>query len=146
MLRELVLRVRCCPELVLVSWVCLIFLSSTGIAGELSNSTYRRIVSSHANPEAVSLAKAFLQKSYHVFLFVVLGWLSARCRSRPFQILWAGIFFCLTISTVSEVAQLAFSNRTPEFGDVVLNSFCSGASYLYFMRKFQSFRSPTLIR
>jgi len=111
---------RLSPQnLFLCAWIGLIFFSSTGVAGRWAHELYELFSSGSELGAGVSML--FVQKSYHVVLFAVLGWLLAtaawpRLNALPRAVLWSFL-----IGAMSEALQLAFESRGPSLADVALN-------------------------
>jgi len=97
-----------------VGWIC---FSSSGAAGRWANVLYDAFFAGVASSGFDG--RFFLQKSYHAFLFSVLGILTtlpARARS-----VWACIAICVAVSAGAEALQLFAAHRTPTWADVGLN-------------------------
>jgi hypothetical protein len=105
--------------LLLMLWAGVILFSSTDIAGSWANASFQWLLGSPA--EASSTTLHFVaQKSFHVLLFAVFGWLLAR-RSPSRPGLLGGVLWSFALGAVSEGMQFLFATRHPAFTDFVLN-------------------------
>lgn len=111
--------------LILSSWIGLILFSSTGIAGRWANALYALLCLRSGLGGGVTVL--LFQKTYHVFLFAVLGGLLVSAASPRLPAWSRAIAWSFVIGALSEALQLAFEGRGPSFADVVLNG-ASGAA------------------
>jgi VanZ family protein len=117
----------------LSGWIGLILFSSTGLAARWAHALYDLLfVATELNAGVPVL---LLQKSYHVFLFTVLGLLIASAAFFRLAPLPRAILWCFAIGLLSEALQLGFEGRGPSFTDVLLNG-ASGSTAAWIWLRF----------
>jgi VanZ family protein len=106
-----------------LAWIALIFFSSTSLAARWCEQAFRLLFGpSSSTPQTRYQILHFLaEKSLHVMLFAVLGWLLWKAlppaRGKLVAILLAG----LLVGSSSEFLQGFFPGRDPAIRDVLLN-------------------------
>ena len=108
-------------------WLALILFSSTGVASEWAHGFYGYLFGGDSS-QAVGLPRHLAQKAYHIFLFVVLGWLVAAPRIPAGARLRRGVGWAFVIGALSELVQLGFAGRNPMLSDVLLNGLSGSLS------------------
>jgi hypothetical protein len=114
----------------LLLWGGVILFSSTDIAGAWANASYQWLLGSPAEPSSATLHWV-AQKSFHVGLFAVFGWLLAR-RSQSRSGLLGGMMWSFAMGAVSEGMQFLFATRHPASADFVLNGLAG--SFFFWLR------------
>ncbi len=120
------------PVWLFTLWTIGCLLSSTETAGELRRMVQERILlllGLGAGPASFlqEAAATLIQKTPHVLIFGVLGWLAARHPSdRVRQWLLA---IAIAAAVTAELLQLAAAGRTFTFSDVALNVAAVGAGF-----------------
>ena len=117
-------------SLLLILWGGVILFSSTDVAGAWANACYQWLLGSPAEFSSETLHWV-AQKSFHVALFAVFGWLLAR-RSPSQPSLLAGVMWSFAMGAVSEGVQFLFATRNPASTDFVLNGLTG--SFFFWLR------------
>ncbi len=113
-------------------WTIGCLLSATETAGELRRMIQDRVLlllGLGAGPATFlqDAAETIIQKTPHVVVFGVLGWLAARHPDARVRSLLLTI--ALTVAVTAELLQMAAAGRTFTFADIALNTAAVGASY-----------------
>ena len=113
-------------------WTIGCLLSATETAGELRRMIQDRVLlllGLGAGPATFlqQTAETIIQKTPHVVVFGVLGWLAARHPDARVRSLLLTI--ALTVAVTAELLQMAAAGRTFTFADIALNTAAVGASY-----------------
>ncbi len=113
-------------------WIIGCLLSATETAGELRRMIQERILlllGLGAGPATFlqNAAATLIQKTPHVVVFGVLGWLAARHPDARLR--WWLLGIALSVAATAELLQVAAAGRTFTLADVALNAAAVGASY-----------------
>ncbi len=111
---------------IFVFWLALILFSSTGVASQWAHGFYGYVFGDSG--QALGLSRHLAQKAYHIFLFVVLGWLLAAPGMPAGSRLRRGVGWAFLIGALSELVQLGFAGRNPMLSDVLLNGLSGSLS------------------
>ncbi len=105
--------------MLLALWVGIILFSSTDVAGAWANDLYRWLLVTAAESRSGPLYW-IAQKSFHIILFAVFGWLLAsQCQPRSSWL--RGVMGSFAMGAVSEGMQFLFASRHPASADFLLN-------------------------
>lgn len=106
-------------KLALLIWLAVVILSSTSEVAEIGADVYRNYLRDAGRTLGISSHDA--QKSLHVVLFGVLGWLLAYTHLPPRSPWVRGLVWSFAVGSVTEIIQLLVRGREPLFSDVILN-------------------------
>ena len=108
-----------------LAWICLIFFSSTSLAGRFSEQGFHWLdehVFGHSAETSGGVLHFIAEKSVHVTLFVVLGILLSQVyRGARLNRFAKVVITGLVIGSASEFLQSFFPDRDPAVRDVLIN-------------------------
>ena len=106
-------------------WVCLVFFSSTSLAGEWAEIAFHAIVGSSAtalSEHFTGVLHLIADKGFHVFMFAVLALLLSQVfEARTNGTMAAVLVIAGIVGISSEVLQAFFPDRDPAIRDVLIN-------------------------
>lgn len=106
-------------KIALLIWLGVVVLSSTSEVAAMGDEVYRNYLREAGRTVGITSHEA--QKSLHVVLFGVLGWLLALTNLPP-RSPWArGLAWSFAVGAFTEIIQLLVRGRQPLFSDVILN-------------------------
>ena len=111
-------------------WAGFIFFCSTDLASSWADAAFQFFVAPGGPPNA--LLKLLAQKSFHVFLFSILGLLAAL--PFPGRSPLVSIAICIGIGVASELFQGVWPSRHPSTLDTVLNVLSGLAAFAVIFR------------
>ena len=101
-------------------WLAFVVASQTAEAGQLADSVFTWIFGAGGDDSIAHGRLHFiLQKTYHVGLFAVFGYLLSLAGARRSRA--ACLWFAVTAGVAAESLQLLAAGRSPQVSDAVLN-------------------------